>query len=113
MMIKPLLQEDKDSFGTAWVYLDKNYLLPTRIYLLAPDGKSTKDFRLSQIKPNSDDVKPSLFVGVDPGKPWKVERNPGGPAAAPANAKAPRRQPGGKAAQRPARASIRCSHADS
>ena len=49
-MIKPLLQEDQESFSTAWVYLDKKFLLPTRIYLLAPDGKSSKDFRLSQIK---------------------------------------------------------------
>ena len=79
VMIKPLLQDDKDSFSTAWVYLDKEFLLPTRIYLLAPDGKSTKDFHLSQIKPNQP-VNPQFFVGVNPGKPWKIERNPGGPA---------------------------------
>ncbi len=91
VMIKPLLQEDQDSFSIAWVYLDKDFLLPTRIYLLAPDKKSSKDFQLSQIQANQP-VKERFFVGVDPGKPWKVERNPAA-ALAPAkpNAKAPRR----------------------
>jgi TIGR03009 family protein len=98
--IIPLLKEDKESFSVAWVYLDKDYLLPTRVYLLAPDKKSSKDFQLSQIKPNQP-VDEKFFVGVDPGRGWKVERNPGGAQpAAPANAKAGRRQSGDQAAQR-------------
>ena len=97
VMIKPLLQDDKDSFSIAWINLDKRFLLPTRIYLLAPDGKSSKDFRLSQIKPNTDDVKPSLFVGVAPPKPWKVERNPGGAGVqVPANGKRRAVSPGAR-----------------
>jgi TIGR03009 family protein len=105
VMIKPLLPEDKDSFSLAWVYLDKGYLLPTRIYLLAPDRKSSKDFQLSDIHAN-DPVKERYFVGVDPGKPWKVERNPGGEAAAtaPTKGRPARKQAGTKAAQRPAAA---------
>jgi TIGR03009 family protein len=102
VMIKPLIPEDQDSFSLAWVYLDKGYLLPTRIYLLAPDRKSSKDFQLSQIRAN-EPVEATRFVGVDPGKPWKVERNPGADMVqAPAKGKAVRRPAGAKAAQRPA-----------
>jgi TIGR03009 family protein len=98
--ITPLLKDDQETFSRAWVYLDKEFLLPTRIYLRAPDGKSTKDFQLSHIQANQP-VKDRFFVGVDPGKPWKVERNPGGPAPNPANARS-RRPVNPQAAQRPA-----------
>jgi TIGR03009 family protein len=98
--VYPRLKEDQESFSVAWVYLDKKFLLPKRIYLLAPDKKSSKDFNLSEIRANQQ-VDPKYFVGVTLGKGWKVERNPGGPApAAPANAKAPRRQQADQAAQR-------------
>ncbi len=89
--IKPLLQQDQETFSTAWVYLDKEFLLPTRIFLRDPNGKSTKDFQLSKIKPNQP-VDPRLFVGVNPGNQFKIERNPGGPAPA-NNPQARRRQP--------------------
>ena len=97
----PRLKDDQESFSVAWVYLDQKYLLPTRVYLLAPDKKSSKDFQLSQIQANQP-VKSQYFEGViPPGRGWKVERNPGAPQpAAPANAKVPRRQPGDQAAQR-------------
>ena len=90
VMIKPLLKEDQDTFDTAWVYLDKKFLLPTRIYLLGPDRHSSKDFVLSDINANTpvDDVR---FKGVIPNKYFKVERNPGGPAPA-ANPRARLRQ---------------------
>ncbi len=78
--IKPRLREDKDNFSSAVIYLDKDFLLPTRIYMLAPDGKSSRYFELSKIKAN-EPVKARLFTGVALGKPWKVERNPGGNAA--------------------------------
>jgi TIGR03009 family protein len=98
--IEPLLAQDQETFSIAWVYLDKQYLLPTRIFLLAPNGKMTKDFQLSQIKPNQK-VDPRLFVGVNPGNQFKIERNPGGSAPA-NNPKARRRQQDdAKAAQRP------------
>ncbi len=82
--IKPRLKEDAESFSTAWIWLDRDFLLPTRIYLIAPDRKSSKDFRLSNIDANNKNgVNPRLFVGVTPPK-WKVERNPsvGNPQAA-------------------------------
>ena len=65
VMIVPRLKEDQDTFSTAWVYLDKKYLLPTKIYLLGPDGASTKEFHLSQIKPNKA-VDPALIRGREP-----------------------------------------------
>ena len=103
VQITPLLREDQESFSLAWIWLDKSFLLPKRIWLLAPDRKNSKDFQLSQIQANQA-VEERYFVGVVPPKPWKVERNPGGPAPAPANARGMRRQPNGQAAaaQRPA-----------
>jgi TIGR03009 family protein len=98
----PRLKDDQESFSIAWIYLDKQFLLPTRVYLLAPDKKSSKDFQLSKIEANGN-VNPQYFVGVIPKtKGWKVERNPGGPAPAPAKANGPRRQPSGQPAQRAA-----------
>ncbi len=86
--ILPLLKEDQESFCIAWIYLDRKFLLPTRIFLVSPDKKSSKDYRLSNIKANAKGgVDPRKFVGVVPPQ-WKVERNPAG-------------EP--KAAQRPAR----------
>jgi TIGR03009 family protein len=82
--VKPRLKEDQDSFSTAWIILNRTFLLPTRIFLISPDKKSSKDFRLSHIDANSKKgVDPRLFVGVVPPK-WKVERNPsvGNPQAA-------------------------------
>jgi TIGR03009 family protein len=99
--VNPLLKEDQESFSVAWVYLNKEYLLPTRVYLLAPDKKSSKDFVLSKIQPNQP-VNGQFFMGVNPGKGWKVDRNPVGPEPAPANAKGTRRQPNGQPAQRAA-----------
>ncbi len=97
--IEPLLQQDQDTFSVAWIYLNKEYLLPTRIFLFAPNGKMTKDFQLSQIKPNQA-VDPRLFVGVNPGNQFKIERNPGGPAPANTPRARRRQQDDAKAAQR-------------
>jgi TIGR03009 family protein len=105
LKIVPKLKEDKESFSTAYVVLNSAYLLPTRILLVAPDGKSTKDFYLSNIQANKD-VNKGYFAVGDPGKPWKIERNPGGAAPARAEAMQPRRQPNGQAAQRPRAANV-------
>ncbi len=103
VVIKPKLQDDKESFSRAWVFLERKYLLPTRIVLFAPDGKSSKDFRVENIQANKP-INPRFFKGVEPpGKAWTVERNPG---MAPA-AKDPRRAPrarGDQTARRPASA---------
>ena len=75
--IKPKLQEDKESFSIAFVNLDRRYLLPVRIMLKSPDGKSLKDFRLGPMYPNSM-VNDKNFEGKPLGSPWKIVRNPGG-----------------------------------
>jgi TIGR03009 family protein len=101
LKIAPKLKEDQESFSTAWVVLDAKFLLPTRILLLAPDKKSTKDFYLSNIKAN-EPVKDAYFRVGDPGKPWKIERNPGGAAPAQGKGLPPRRQLNGQAQRLPA-----------
>jgi TIGR03009 family protein len=101
VVVKPKLQEDKESFTTAWVFLDRQYLLPTRIVLFLPDGKSTQDYYMTKTWANQP-VKDDYFRGVvPPGKDWKVERNPG--ANEPARASGPprRRSAGGQDARRP------------
>jgi hypothetical protein len=98
--IQPRMKEDQDVFSTAWVYLDRKFLLPKRILLVSPDKAKVQDFVLSNIAANQP-VKPQYFVGVKPGKPWKVQINPGGPEQDPANAKRPRRGGDPQAAQRP------------
>jgi len=101
VMLQPLLPEDKEVFSVAWLSLDKKWLLPTRIMLISPDRKIQQDFALSEIKANGP-VPASLFKGVDPGKPWKVERNPGRDVQGPANARNPRRPGDPQAAERAA-----------
>jgi TIGR03009 family protein len=75
--IKPKLQEDKESFSIAFVNLDRKYLLPVRIMLKSPDGKSLKDFRLGPMYPNKA-VNDKNFEGKPLGSPWKIVRNPAG-----------------------------------
>lgn len=72
--IKPRLDVDKESFSQAFVQLDRKYLLPIRIVLMSPDGKSKKDFQLGPIEPNKA-VDDSNFQGK-PIANWKVIRNP-------------------------------------
>jgi TIGR03009 family protein len=98
--IQPRMKEDQDVFSFAWVYLDRKFLLPTRILLLSPDKAKTQNFVLRNIKANQP-VKQQYFVGVKPAKPWKVEINPGGIENDPTNAKRPRRAGDPQAAQRP------------
>ncbi len=75
--IKPKLQEDKETFSIALVNLDGKYLLPVRILMRSPDGKSQKDFQLWDIHPNKV-VNDKNFEGRPLGSPWKIVRNPGG-----------------------------------
>ncbi len=75
--IKPKLKEDQESFSLAYVNLDRKYLLPIRIIMLSPDGKSKKDFRLGPMYPNRQ-VNDKNFEGKPLGPPWKIVRNPTG-----------------------------------
>jgi TIGR03009 family protein len=82
VMVKPKLKEDAVVFSTAFIWLDREFLLPTRITLMAPDGKSWQNFTLSKINPNKD-IPARFFQGVNPGKGWKLERNPGARPSSP------------------------------
>ena len=100
--IRPLLKDDKEVFSTAWVELDRAFLLPTRIVLISPDRSKQQDFRLSNIKAN-EPVKERFFIGVKPGaEGWKLERNPVAKEAGAPDRKRPRRPGDPQPAQRPA-----------
>jgi TIGR03009 family protein len=90
--VQPKLAQDRESFKKAWVFLDPRFLLPLRIVLFAPDGKSTKDFVLSGIQPNAA-VDNRYFEGVAL-RGWKLIRDPQGPGQPRANAGADPRQAG-------------------
>jgi TIGR03009 family protein len=75
--IKPKLEVDRESFSLAFVRLDRKYLLPVRIVMLSPDGKSKKDFQLGPMYPNKA-INEKNFEGKPLGPPWKIVRNPAG-----------------------------------
>lgn len=85
--VYPKLKEDQETFKSALLYLDKSYLLPSRIVLIAPDARSTKDYRLEVIQPNKP-VDGKYFVGRVY-KDWEVLKNPGADVAAGKNAGRP------------------------
>jgi TIGR03009 family protein len=70
----PKLKEDKESFKTALLYLEKTFLLPSRIALINADGKSSRVYDLSDIRPNKP-VEDQWFKG-GPVKGWAVQNNP-------------------------------------
>jgi TIGR03009 family protein len=74
--VVPKVEIDQESFSKAFVQLDRKFLLPTRIYLLSPNGKDSKDFLLYDIKPQAN-VEDANFQGVK-AKGWDLVRNPGG-----------------------------------
>jgi len=98
--ITPKLPEDKESFSIAFVNLDRKYLLPVRIVMRSPDGKSQKDFNLREMYPNRV-VNDKNFEGKQLGPPWKIVRNPGGDDRPRAGANRPRGAQGEPAAARP------------
>ena len=101
VMVLPRFKEDADVFSTAWVWLDRDFLLPRRILLISPDKAKQQDFTLSGHKANKA-VNPRFFVGVKPTKAsgWKVEVNPLNADAGPADRGRGRRAADAKAAQR-------------
>ncbi|MDR3639009.1 MAG: outer membrane lipoprotein-sorting protein [Isosphaeraceae bacterium] len=74
--VVPKVEIDQESFSKAFVQLDRKYLLPTRVYLLAPNGKDSKDFMLYDIKPQAK-VEDANFQGQEV-KGWQIVHNPGG-----------------------------------
>ena len=84
--VVPKLDEDKESFRFALLYLEKTYLLPAEIKLLSPDGKSSRDFLLSNPKANKEnEIDPKIFEG-GVYKGWAVQKNPAADAPRQGNA---------------------------
>jgi TIGR03009 family protein len=75
IVVTPKIKEDQDIFSTAWVKLNRKYLLPTQITLISPDKSKRQDFLLSNFHAN-EGVSEKYFVGVKPTKPWTIEVNP-------------------------------------
>jgi TIGR03009 family protein len=97
--VEPKLKEDQEAFKKAQIILDTVYLLPARIVLISPDNKSTKDFLVEHIVPNSKDVKDTWFQGRELPN-WKVIRNPNAQGVMPTNVGAAPGQPAGRLAPR-------------
>jgi TIGR03009 family protein len=72
--VLPKLQEDKESFKVAFLYLEKKFLLPVQIALISPDGRSTREFTLEGHRPNAEIDDKYFQGGVFKG--WTVQRNP-------------------------------------
>jgi hypothetical protein len=100
-MITPRIKQDIDAFSTAYVQLDRQFLLPNRILLVSPDKAKLQDFRLSNPRANLP-VDPKFFIGVKPTKPWQIVVNPAADAPGNPAPKRARQLGNPKAAQRPA-----------
>ena len=99
--ILPKLQEDKESFKVALLYLEKNFLLPARIALLSPDGKSSREFHLNNQKPNAEVNRTTSSQGGLYGLGGAEESGRRGPATGECRAAARRGGRGGPALRRP------------
>jgi TIGR03009 family protein len=98
--IVPRLPIDQQNFKLAVVTLDRRvYLLPRRIFLVRPDGKSSQDFRLDLSRNVANCEVMDVNFAPQVVKGWKVVRNPVGedPAAGGGRVAQPRQAPAGAA----------------
>jgi RNA polymerase sigma factor (sigma-70 family) len=68
----PLLQVGRDDFSKAYIELDRSTYLPRRYYLISPDGKSTKDYRVTETICNQ--PVPDELWRIPELRGWKVTR---------------------------------------
>ncbi len=103
IVVTPKIKEDQDVFSTAWVKLERKFLLPKQITLISPDKSKRQDFLLSNFHANKG-VNERYFIGVKPTKVsgWTVEVNPLADAPSSGAAKRARRPGDPKAAVRTA-----------
>jgi TIGR03009 family protein len=94
--VVPLLPIDQQSFLSAFLQLSKASYLPDRIALIAPDGKSSKEFWLKEVRPNLE-IPLVNFRCQKLGPPWEIRiddgKMGGGAGAAPAAPGVGSRQP--------------------
>ena len=64
----------KKSFKMGWLHLQKQFLLPTRITPISPDGSSSREYYLYRQRPNVPVDDRSLQMGIFPG--WTVQEEP-------------------------------------
>ena len=75
LRVRPRTRVGRESFSKAFIILDRSTYLPLRYFLTCPDGKSSKDFRITETRcnqPISDEV---WRIPDDSG--WKVSRRGG------------------------------------
>ena len=72
LRIKPLSEIGRQSFSTAFLSLDRSTFLPRRYYLISPDGKYTKDFRVTEVQ-SIDPARADLLANPDD-LDWDVSR---------------------------------------
>jgi TIGR03009 family protein len=103
IVVTPKIKEDQDVFSTAWVKLERKFLLPAQITLISPDKAKRQDFLLSNFRANKG-VSEKYFIGVKPTKisGWTVEVNPLADGPSSGTGKRARRAVDPKAAQRAA-----------
>ena len=59
LRVRPLTENGKTSMSRAFIQLDRTTYLPRRYLVVSPDGRSTRDYRVTEAHPNrpvSDDV---------------------------------------------------------
>jgi hypothetical protein len=62
----------RESFSKAFVELDRSTYLPRRFVLISPDGKSTKDFRVTEVQ--CEQSHPEEYWLVPDVRGWNVTR---------------------------------------
>jgi hypothetical protein len=70
--IKPLADMGRQSFSMAYLFLDRSTFLPRRFYLISPNGKTTQDFRVTEVRPNH--PAPTDLITIPEGSDWDVRR---------------------------------------
>jgi TIGR03009 family protein len=84
--VLPRLVQDRESFGVARLWLNRQSYLPDKLQLLSPNGKDTKVYTFGAIHTNPA-IDPTVFQPTKPAD-WTVIENPApGPIAAPSPAR--------------------------
>ncbi len=60
--VRPRFEADKETFKSAFIYLEKKFLLPERIVLVTPDARGTRDYTLELAKAN-EPINQAYFKG--------------------------------------------------
>ena len=70
--IKPLSDIGRQSLSTAFLSLDRSTFLPRQYCLISPDGKSTKSFRVTEVR--SPRSAPADLLAIPEDGDWTIQR---------------------------------------